>query len=406
MAQAEHLTTLRQGVEPWNIWRERNAGVRPDLSGALLLAADLRGTDLSGAVLLAADLRGADLRGADLSRAILSEADLSSTDLSEADLSRAYLNGARLVGANLRGAVLRSANLREADLSRAALREANLRGALLGGASLREAGLIGASLASAELRGADLSGANLTNALLVGADLQRANLHAVVLRRARLGGVVFAGVDLSSALDLESVQHLAPSFLDIDTLYRSGGRLPEAFLRGCGVPEPLVVAQEWLTGARLPPHHAAYAVCASAADQPFAERLVARMRARQLRVWHAAEDARGDLPTDQIDPLVHVFDHVVLVVSEDSMRSGWIGPEVRRALRAEQIQRRPVLVPVRLVSQEALEQWARVDETGRDLAATLRAYLMPDFSRWHDPALFEAAFAQLLQSLRALQSEN
>ena len=70
--------------------------------------------DLRGAVLRDAVLRGADLRGADLSRAVLSDAVLRGADLSDAILRDADLRGADLRGAVLRGAVLRDADLRGA----------------------------------------------------------------------------------------------------------------------------------------------------------------------------------------------------------------------------------------------------------------------------------------------------
>ena len=48
----------------------------------------------------------------------------------------------------------------------------------------------------------------------------------------------FADVDLSEVKGLESVGHQGPSTIGVDTLVRSEGEIPEAFLRGCGVPDP------------------------------------------------------------------------------------------------------------------------------------------------------------------------
>ena len=144
MGNANHLATLKRGVEEWNAWRVEHlrhwpradrrqvALSGPDLSGADLSEADLNGAnlswvnliraDLSGTNLRRADLRGADLSAANLSRANLSKAilraaNLASSDLSEANLSRANLRAANLCRANLRGANLRGANLREANLT-------------------------------------------------------------------------------------------------------------------------------------------------------------------------------------------------------------------------------------------------------------------------------------------------
>jgi uncharacterized protein YjbI with pentapeptide repeats len=66
MANEEHVAQLWQGAASWNAWREENADIRPDLSGA----------DLSGAFLLDANLAEANLVEANLSRAKLLKANL------------------------------------------------------------------------------------------------------------------------------------------------------------------------------------------------------------------------------------------------------------------------------------------------------------------------------------------
>ncbi len=54
MANEEHLKILKQGVEAWNEWKEKNPQITPDLSKANLYKADLTGADL-----YKADLAGA-----------------------------------------------------------------------------------------------------------------------------------------------------------------------------------------------------------------------------------------------------------------------------------------------------------------------------------------------------------
>ncbi len=49
MANEEHLKILKQGVEAWNGWREKNPQITPDLSKADLYKADLTGANLNGA---------------------------------------------------------------------------------------------------------------------------------------------------------------------------------------------------------------------------------------------------------------------------------------------------------------------------------------------------------------------
>ena len=112
MANEEHLSILKQGVEVWNSWRRDNPEIRADLRGA-----DLSEANLSEANLFGADLIRANLFWADLSEANLTEADLRGVDLTEANLSGANLFGADLSEANLSGAVVGWTTFGNVDLS-------------------------------------------------------------------------------------------------------------------------------------------------------------------------------------------------------------------------------------------------------------------------------------------------
>jgi len=224
MANEEQLAILRQGVDVWNKWREKNPTLRVELISAKLSGANLRKADLSETDFSYADLSGTDLRdaflviakffeanlsGANLSGADLSGADLSYANLSKADFSKANLNGAHLSYADLReanlseakfftsrlfSAKLNGANLSKADLSRADLDGANLTGANLSGANLSRADLDGANLT-----GANLSGANLNRADLSEADLTGSNLNGVDLSHSNLVGTIIDNVEISKS---------------------------------------------------------------------------------------------------------------------------------------------------------------------------------------------------------------
>ena len=117
MANEEHLSILKQGVEVWNSWRRDNPEIRADLRGADLRGADLSEANLFGADLIRANLIRANLFWADLSEANLTEADLRGVDLTEANLSGANLFGADLSEANLSGAVVGWTTFGNVDLS-------------------------------------------------------------------------------------------------------------------------------------------------------------------------------------------------------------------------------------------------------------------------------------------------
>ena len=48
MANREHLALLMQGVEKWNLWREKNPKIQLDLSEANITGTNLRGVNLRG----------------------------------------------------------------------------------------------------------------------------------------------------------------------------------------------------------------------------------------------------------------------------------------------------------------------------------------------------------------------
>jgi hypothetical protein len=111
MANDEQVALLKQDVAAWNACRGANPLIRPSLTGAGLLWADLSKADLSWADLSSANLNGANLSWANLSNADLSGVDLRNANLSEADLTEADLQGAILVDTDLTGADLTASRI-------------------------------------------------------------------------------------------------------------------------------------------------------------------------------------------------------------------------------------------------------------------------------------------------------
>ena len=200
LALEKLLATLRQGANAWNEWRRE--------SKADVL--DLRGVDISGLSLIGANLSRCNLHGASLSSANLEGADLQHSDFVRTKLFQTNLERANLRGANLRSAFLAKAKLDDADLSNCTLHATNLQGA-----SLHRTNLEFALLARCDVRGADF-------------------------RQALCGGTTFSQIRLSEARHLDSVVHSRASSLGIDILTTIGTRLPQAFLRGCGVEDDVL----------------------------------------------------------------------------------------------------------------------------------------------------------------------
>ena len=228
MANQEQVERLKQGVDVWNDWREKNPETKIDLTSANLCEsdlarADLAGADLSDAVLKDAfltDVRltGATARGTNFCRANLHCAKLNGTEFrnalfKDAELNCAELKGADLCGANLSNADLKNANFNGADLCCAKLSDADLRGAHFNGATLREANLSGVKLAYASLANASLNWAELNGIELYSANIEGTNLdYAIVDGRTlmadcKINDSTYAhGVGLDSARIEESLK--------------------------------------------------------------------------------------------------------------------------------------------------------------------------------------------------------
>ncbi len=347
MANPEYLRNLRDDLARWNEWRSQNPEIIPDLSQA--------------------DIGPANLRGANLSQANLSMANLSWATLNRANLNRANLSAAILSGADLSAAILSRARLCEADLSRASL------------------------------SGADLSGANLCFANLSRANLRRANLS-----EAYLGGTVLADADLSEVKGLNSVRHLGPSSLGVDTLHRSKGEIPDKFLRDAGVPEDFIQTLLPLIRAGPPIQWQSSFISYSTKNQDFVDRLYSRMKKAGMPVWSAAADRRGGRKLhEQVFEAIELNDRLLLVLSEASLKSEWVMTEIRKAREVEREQQRSKLFPIRLVDFEVLQRWTCFDsDGGKDLAVEVREYFIPDFTNWKDNDAFEAAFDRLQKDLK------
>ena len=171
--------------------------------------------------------------------------------------------------ANLVNADLEDVNLSQANLQRANLEHVNCVRTKLFNANLRHAFLIHADLRDTDLRDANLSHANLFRATLSNTILGGADLTSC-----QLGYTFWVALDLSEIKGLEYAYHLAPSSIGIDTIYKSRGKVPEVFLRGCGVPNEFIAYMHSL--AAHPIQFYSCFISYSNKDQDFAERLYAR----------------------------------------------------------------------------------------------------------------------------------
>ena len=363
MANKEQLSILKQGVKVWNQWRKNNPSVNIDLSNAHFC-----GLDLSGAW----------FANADLCRANFTNANLVQAEFHRSSLICATLNGS---------------DLRRADLSNSNLTEANFEKAVATGANL-----FGANLALAVLKNADFSTATLSKASFSATDLED-----TVFAGAHLYETRFSDLDMSQTHGLDKINHVGPSTVGLDTIYRSKGKIPEIFLRGCGVPDRFIAQMKALVGAEEGIQFYSCFISYSSKDEEFARRLHGRLQQAHVRVWFAPEDIKGGAKLhEQIDEAIRVHDKLLIVLSPDSLKSEWVKMELRKARKRERQTGARKLFPIRLVDHKALLEWECVDsDGGQDLAAEVREYFIPDFTNWKDHDAFESSFARLLKDLRA-----
>ncbi len=141
-------------------------------------------------------------------------------------------------------------------------------------------------------------------------------------------------LDLSASKGLETISHYGPSTVGIDTIYKSRGKIPEMFLRGCGVPEEFIAYVGSMVGR--PIEFYSCFISYATHDQEFAERLHADLQVKGVRCWFAPHDMRGGEEIhEQIDSAIRLHDKVLLILSEHSMKSAWVKTEFGKTLRRE-----------------------------------------------------------------------
>src|SRR5690242_20491630 len=128
--------------------------------------------------------------------------------------------------------------------------------------------------------------------------------------------------------------------------------------RGAGV---FHRADEGAGGAMEPIQFYSCFISYSSKDQEFAERLHAVLQSKNVRCWFDREDMKiGDRIRPRIDEAIRVHDKLLLVLTENSMKSPWVEKEVETAFEKERKLGRTVLFPIRLDDSVmgAEEAWA------------------------------------------------
>lgn len=111
----------------------------------------------------------------------------------------------------------------------------------------------------------------------------------------------------------------------------------------------------------------------------------------------------GDRIRERIDETIHLYDKLLLILSEHAVASSWVDTEVETALEKErQMQEQgsaqTVLFPVRLddIVLRATKPWTK----------EVRRRHITDFTGWKQHDAFQRAFNRLIRDLKGSAAAN
>jgi hypothetical protein len=386
MENEEHLKILKKGVKVWNEWRKDNPSIKPDLSEGKLWFHGLNQyfsfQDF--------DLRNVNLRCAQLYDANFSGANLEGSELVGAKLQKSNFSYANLSNTNLIGADFTDANLTNADLSNAYLYDTLMNNANLQHVFLQNTKIFWTALVKTNLSHAKLYHTLFFNTYFRDTDFTKCST----------GNTSFIKVDLSETKGLETVIHEGPIMIDIDTIYYSKGKISESFLRGGGIPEIFIKYIPSLVDIK-PIHYYSCFISYSSKDEIIAQRLFADLQAKGLRVWFFPESAKwGNSVWGEIDQAILVYDKLIVLCSENSLKSGPVIREIERALAKEDDhlartgKHKAILFPIRL-DDYIIKEWEhprKIDVVNKYVLGDFRGCL-------NDIALYQKALDKLMKAL-------
>ena len=361
MANEMHFAKLKEGPEAWNLWRRENPDVIPDLSVSSFPNSNLNNTNLA-------------------------HADLTGMHFYHASFVQSDLSGANLSFANSGNVDFTMANLSNANLANASLNNANFSFANLEGADLRGAGLPYAIFANANCSGTELMGASVAH-------------------------TNFSCLNLDKAKGLDQLNHIGPSFLPSAALRAANGKLPEAFLRGCGLSHWEILSaklydpglsaggiaeiQQQIFDERAKGFFLCGAFISYAhSNSEFTNHLYTEMKSRGINVWLDCHDMVAGPLAEQIDSAIRLNDIVLFVLSEHSLGSDWAKWELEQARSLKKKWGKDVLCPIAL--DDTWKIVAQKDPSWN----VISDYHVLDFSDWKNPVSFEREFNKLIEGIK------
>lgn len=368
-----------------------NRAVKGDKKQTSILKVAKKLTNLTGVT---------DFKRTDLAEAIFSEATLKNTNFDGADLTRTRWHKAKhLLLANVGRSILADDNVRELLEKGSSIRKdfsgKNLKGANLTGYDLSDINLSEADISGANLNGAKLINANLTKTQAVGTNFTGADLTGSCIEgwnidhRTKLDGVMCRYIYL-----LNGKQERRPNIGEF-----SDGQFSQLF-------EKVFYTANLILGMRgiesipsLFNEALKYESCFisySSRDEEFAKKLYNDLKNTHVRCWFAPEKFKiGDKLRTTIDESIDSYDKILIILSENSIKSNWVEHEIEKALEKEIKKSHPVLFPIKI------DEAVMSINTGWP-AKIKRERHIGDFGEWRIQQKYDNAFQRLLRDLESV----
>lgn len=355
-------------------------------------------TDFSGYDLSGENFDGFELDGFSL---LLSGVNFQGSSFEGAKISRTNLIGSNFQQANLIDATFESCIMIGVDLY-----NANCEGTKFFGGTLEEACLVNTDLSNSILIGVDFNKALFFNTTFYGSGLgMLRNLDKVEFAEVPENAKSFFPSDFSPVkLDIRCIEITA----EMQSKFGTNKELETTstkdfidFLKRNKIGTKFIKAYLSMTEPDEDDFQSVF-ISYSTSDQAFADTLYKELRKSGVQTWYAPKNMLGGKTIyEQVRTAIQSSDRVLLVLSENSIKSKWVSTEINHAYSLEQNGLKKVLFPVSIVKYDTIKEWFLFDsDEGIDLAKYIRSYFVPDFSNWQSRTSFKSSFIKLLQALR------
>ncbi len=131
----------------------------------------------------------------------------------------------------------------------------------------------------------------------------------------------------------------------------------------------------------------------SHADSAFVDKIEEKLNEKGIRFWRDVHHATAGRLEKQIDRAIRHNPTVLVILSENSIKSDWVEHEVRTARELEKETGRDVLCPVALDDSWKDSPWPK------RVMEQVMEYNILDFSKWEDDTEFGKLFKKLIDGL-------